>query len=53
MVSACMPVVEHVAGRMDGDDAERLRAGADTILVEGRFVGPPASASQRRALQQY
>ena len=49
MVSACMPVVEHVAGRMDGDDAGRLRAGADTILVEGRFV----LGRQRRALQQY
>ena len=50
MVSACMPVVEHVAGRMDGDDAERLRAGADTILVEGRFVlGPPAPPTPRVA----
>ena len=50
MVSACMPVVEHVAGRMAGVDAGRLRAGADTILVEGRFVlGPPAPPTPRVA----
>ena len=49
MVSACM-LVEHVAGRMDGDDAGRRRAGADTILVEGRFVlGPGAPPTPRVA----
>ena len=37
---------------MDGDDAGRLRAGADTILVEDRF-GLGEERRQRRALQQY
>ena len=53
MVSACM-LVEHVAGRMDGDDAERLRAGADT-MVEGRFVlaasAARCSSTTQRTLQ--
>jgi hypothetical protein len=47
MASACMPVVE-VAGRLDGDDAGRLRGGAE-ILVEGMAAHSPP----QRALQLY